>query len=144
MAMVASSHGHSLRPTDNSEIPRIPGPIESSAWSQVLACHWSTAANTGLSLAGSWSLLSASWPLIGWCWSSYGQESSSWHLTDMIHTRDGNKVFQEIEIILKRTRQRMSWIFLRDEQNLFRLRGILTQPVSKPTCYYNEAQNNAS
>ena len=42
------------------------------------ACDWSAAANTGLWLAGSGSVLSASLILIGWCrpGSSYGQESS--------------------------------------------------------------------
>lgn len=79
-------------------------------------------------------VLSASWPLIGWHWlgSSYGQESS-WHLPDhtlvgssvMIHAREWNKVFQEIEIILKRIRQKVPWIFLSHEQNLFKLRVIL-------------------
>ena len=149
---MASSHRHSLSSTDNSGISRIPGPIESwePVWSQVwgsralLLCHWSPAANTGLWLAGSRQccLLPGLWladAVITWSGELLmASHCSHWH--DSYERRK-----QEIEIILKRAGQRMSSIFLRDEQNLFRLRGsILTQPVSKPTSYYNEAQNNAS
>ena len=143
MTMMDSSHLSSAsqsRPDWRLWDLRAPGPIHSQepVWCQV----WAGPAGLLLvSCCQCWPLigwlrpvLSASWPLIGWHWlgSSYGQESS-WHLPDhtlvgssvMIHAREWNKVFQEIEIILKRIRQKVPWIFLSHEQNLFKLRVIL-------------------
>ena len=84
------------------------GPLQA-----ILAPDWLTPGQCCL-LPGLW--LVDTDPVIIW---SGELMASSWS-----YTRMGSKVFQEIEIILIRTRQKESWKFLSDDQNLFKLRGV--------------------
>ena len=142
---VISSHVSSQQAsrglTDDSWDLRAPGPIQSwgaglvsgvrsrPCWSvighllPVLTPDWLAQASVVCFLTSDWLTLTRviiwSGELMASSRSYFGGSSV------MIHAREWNKVFQEIEIILKRIRQKVPWIFLSHEQNLFKLRVIL-------------------